>query len=89
MPHVLSADEISTLLGHFVESAARVKRCGSGRKRGEGESRAGRVPKLFSVSRSRESRAAANAASGGRVQRIDRRSIGRGITPRDALSDQY
>ena len=28
MPHVLSLDEISTLLGHFVESAARVKRCG-------------------------------------------------------------
>ena len=28
MPHVLSMTEISTLLGHFVESAARVKRCG-------------------------------------------------------------
>ena len=28
MPHVLSPTEISTLVGHFVESAARVKRCG-------------------------------------------------------------
>ena len=28
MPHVMTADEIGTFIGHFAESAARVRRCG-------------------------------------------------------------